>query len=193
MPRRTPRPPKAPKRLQPNLARDVLLAAVIGAQGLKGEVKAKLFTAAPDALPRYGVLHTRDGRKLKITAFRPAKEGEAVIAFEGIGDRNQAEALKGTELFVARDALPAPAEDEFYHADLIGLEARDSEGRVLGKVVALHNFGASDVLEFARADGDSVHLAFTKETVPVLNINAGYIIVAVPEDDEGEGPHPHVE
>jgi len=184
VPRRTPRPPKAPKRLQPNLARDVLLAAVIGAQGLKGEVKAKLFTAAPDALPRYGVLHTRDGRKLKITAFRPAKEGEAVIAFEGIGDRNQAEALKGTELFVARDALPAPAEDEFYHADLIGLEARDSEGRVLGKVVALHNFGASDVLEFARADGDSVHLAFTRETVPVINVADGFIVVAVPEDDE---------
>jgi len=171
------------------LARDVLLAAVIGAQGLKGEVKAKLFTAAPDALPRYGVLHTGDGRKLKITAFRPAKEGEAVIAFEGIGDRNQAEALKGTELFVARDALPKPADEEFYHADLIGLEARDSEGRVLGKVTALHNFGASDVLEFARpssdgSGGDSVHLAFTKETVPVINVAEGFIVVAVPEDNE---------
>jgi 16S rRNA processing protein RimM len=166
------------------LARDVLLAAVIGAQGLKGEVKAKLFTAAPDALPRYGVLHTRDGRKLKITAFRPAKEGEAVIAFEDVRDRNQAEALKGVELFVDRAALPETGEDEFYHADLIGLEVRDSEGRVLGKVNALHNFGASDVLEFTRPDGDSVHIAFTRETVPVLNIAEGFIIVAVPEDDE---------
>ena len=166
------------------MAHDVLLAAVIGAQGLKGEVKVKLFTATPDALPRYGVLHTGDGRKFKITAFRPAKEGEAVIAFEGVRDRNQAEALKGTELFVARAALPETGEDEFYHADLIGLEVRDSEGRVLGKVSGLHNFGASDVLEFARPDGDSVHLAFTKETVPVLNIAEGFIIVAVPEDDE---------
>jgi len=164
--------------------RDVLLAAVIGAQGLKGEVKVKLFTATPDALPRYGVLHTGDGRRFKITAFRPAKEGEAVIAFEGVRDRNQAEALKGTELFVERAALPEAGEDEFYHADLIGLEVRDSEGRVLGKVSGLHNFGASDVLEFARPDGDSVHLAFTKETVPVLNIAEGFIIVAVPEDDE---------
>jgi 16S rRNA processing protein RimM len=187
---RRPRPPKAPKPLPPKLARDVLLAAVIGAQGLKGEVKAKLFTAAPDALPRYGVLHTGDGRKLKITAFRPAKEGEAVIAFEGIGDRNQAEALKGTQLFVARDALPKPAEDEFYHADLIGLEVRDPEGRVLGKVAALHNFGASDVLEFSRSDGDSVHLAFTRETVPQIHIADGFIVVAVPEDDEGND---HVE
>ena len=163
---------------------DVLLAVVTAAAGLKGEVKAKLFTAAPDALPRYGVLHTKDGRKLKITAFRPAKEGEAVIAFEGVADRNAAEALKGTELFVAREALPKPAEDEFYHADLIGLEVRDSEGRMLGKVIGLHNFGASDVLEFARSDGDTVHIAFTRETVPVIQVSEGFIIVAVPEDDE---------
>jgi len=165
-------------------ARDVLLAAVIGAQGLKGEVKAKLFTATPDALSRYGVLHTKSGRKLKITAFRPSKEGEAVIAFEDVRDRDQAEALKGTELFVERAALPQTDEDEFYHADLIGLEVRDSEGRILGKVSALHNFGASDVMEFIRPDGDTVHIAFTKETVPVLNIAEGFIIVAVPEDDE---------
>jgi 16S rRNA processing protein RimM len=166
------------------LAGDILLAAVTGAQGLKGEVKAKLFTATPDALPRYGVLHTKSGRKLKITAFRPAKEGEAVIAFEGVHDRDAAEALKGVELFVERASLPQPDEDEFYHADLIGLEVRDSEGRLLGKVSALHNFGASDVLEFSRADGDSVHIAFTRETVPVINVTEGFIVVAVPEDDE---------
>ena len=156
----------------------------MGAQGLKGEVKAKLFTATPDALPRYGTLHARDGRIFTITAFRPTKTGEAVIAFAEVRDRSAAEALKGTELFVARDALPDPEEDEFYHADLIGLEARDSEGRVLGKVAALHNFGASAVIELTRSDGDSVHLAFTKETVPVINITDGFIIVAVPEDDE---------
>ena len=166
------------------MAGDILLAAVTGAQGLKGEVKAKLFTATPDALPRYGVLHTKSGRKLKITAFRPAKEGEAVIAFEGVRDRDAAEALKGVELFVDRAALPQPDEDEFYHADLIGLEVRDSEGRVLGKVNALHNFGASDVLEFSRTDGDSVHIAFTREIVPVINVMEGFIVVAVPEDDE---------
>ena len=157
---------------------------MIGASGLKGEVRAKIFTATPDALPRYGALHTRDGRKFVITAFRSAKQGEAVIAFEGVRDRNAAEALKGTELFVDRAALPETEAEEFYHADLIGLEARDHEGRMLGKIVALHNFGASDVIELARADGDSVHLAFTRETVPVINIADGFIIVAVPEDDE---------
>ena len=167
------------------MAGDILLAAVTGAQGLKGEVKAKLFTAAPDALPRYGALHARDGRSFTVTAFRPTKPGEAVMAFAEIGDRGAAEALKGTELFVDRVALPEPEEDEFYHADLIGLEARDSEGRMLGKVLALHNFGASDVIELARPNGDSVHLAFTRETVPVINIAEGFLVVAVPEDDDG--------
>jgi len=167
------------------MSRDILLAAIIGAQGLKGEVKVKLFTAAPDALPRYGALHAKDGRIFTITAFRPTKPGEAVMAFGEIRDRNAAEALKGTELFVGREALPAPEPDEFYHADLIGLEARDSEGRMLGKVLALHNFGASDVIELARPDGDSVHLAFTRETVPVINIAGGFLVVAVPEDDDG--------
>ena len=156
----------------------------MGAQGLKGEVKIKLFTAAPDALPRYGALQTADGRKLVITAYRPGKQGEAVIGFEGVRSREAAEALRGTQLFVDRALLPEPDEDEFYHADLIGLEARDTEGRVLGKVAALHNFGASDVIELTRSDGDSVHLAFTKETVPTIDIAGGYIIVAVPEDDE---------
>lgn len=173
------------------MARDVLLAAVIGAQGLKGAVKAKIFTAEPDALPRYGSLHTRGGRSLTITAFRPSRPGEAVISFAGIDDRDAAEALKGEDLFVARDALPATEADEFYHADLIGLEARDSEGRVLGKVSGLHNFGASDVIEIARPDGDHLLMAFTRETVP--EIGEGYIVVAVPEDAEDEGPHPHVE
>ena len=175
------------------MARDVLLAAIIGAQGLKGEVKVKLFTATPDALPRYGGVHLKDGRALKITAFRPGKPGEAVIAFEGVRDRNAAETLKGAELFVARDALAPTDEDEFYHADLIGLEARDGEGRIIGKVTALHNYGASDVIELARDDGDHVLMAFTKETVPVIQVEGGYIVVAVPEDDEDEGPHPHVE
>jgi 16S rRNA processing protein RimM len=113
-----------------------------------------------------------------------------VIAFEGVRDRNAAEALKGVELFVDRAALPDTDEDEFYHADLVGLEARDVEGRVLGKVSAIHNYGASDVIELSRPDGDHVLLAFSRETVPVLNITAGYIVVAVPEDDEGND---HVE
>jgi 16S rRNA processing protein RimM len=166
------------------LAREVLLAAIIGAQGLKGAVKIKLFTETPEAIDAYGPLHDARGRQYKITALRPGKPGEAVISFSGIDDRNTAEALKGTELFVTRDALPVTAEEEFYHADLIGLEAQDAEGRMLGKVAAIHNYGAGDVVEIARSDGDNVLLAFTRETVPTIDIAGGRIIVAVPEDDE---------
>jgi 16S rRNA processing protein RimM len=166
------------------LRRDVLLAAVIGAQGLQGAVKAKIFTDTPGALTRYGALHDGAGRKFEITAFRTGKPGEAVMSFQGIESREAAEALKGTSLYIARAALPATQEDEFYHADLIGLEAQDGEGRVLGKVAAIHNFGAGDVIEIARPDGDSVLLAFTRETVPVIDIAGGRISVAVPETDE---------
>jgi 16S rRNA processing protein RimM len=172
------------------MAADVLLAAVMGAQGLKGEVKVKTFTHQPDGLSRYKALHTRDGRTFTITAFRSAKPGEAVIAFAEVRDRTTAEGLRGTELFVTRDALPPAEEDEFYHADLIGLEARDSEGRMLGKVAAIHNYGAGDVIEITRPDGDNVLLAFTRETVPTIEIALGRIVVAVPEDDEGKD---HVE
>jgi 16S rRNA processing protein RimM len=157
---------------------------VIGASGLKGAVKAKIFTASPEALTSYGALKDRNGREFSITAFRPGKPGEAVISFAGIASREAAEGLKGTELFIARDALPQTGDEEFYHADLIGLEAQDSEGRVLGKIAALHNFGAGDIVEIQRPDGDSVLLAFTRETVPVIDIPGGRVVVAVPEDDE---------
>ena len=166
------------------MAREVLLAAVIGAQGLKGAVKVKLFTETPEAFAAYGPLRDARGRMYEVTAFRPGKSGEAVISFSGICDRSAAEALKGIELFIAREALPATAEEEFYHADLIGLEAQDSESRVLGKIAAIHNYGAGDVVEIARPDGDTVLLAFTRETVPVIDIPGGRVVVAVPEDDE---------
>ena len=174
------------------MAGNVLLAAVIGAQGLKGAVKVKTFTADPEALGAYGALHDSQGRRYEITAFRTAKPGEAVMSFKGVGDRNAAEALKGIELFVARDALPQTDEDEFYHADLIGLEAFDAHGRMVGKVSAIHNFGASDVIAIHRADGDEVLLAFTRETVPLIDIRGGRIQIAIPEEEEADGPHPNV-
>src|SRR5690242_7621435 len=104
------------------MARDVLLGAVIGAQGLKGEVKVKAFTQSPEKLAAYGPLHTKDGKRFRVMSVREAKDG-AVVALEGVNDRNAAEALKGVELFVPRDALPKEDADEFYHADLVGLRA----------------------------------------------------------------------
>ena len=162
---------------------------VTGALGLKGEVKVKTFTEEPAGLARYGTLHSEDGRSFEIAALRPAKGSEAVIAFKNITDRTAAEALKGVRLFVPRAALPKIAADEFYHADLIGLAAYDGDGGLVGKVAAIHNFGAGDVIELVRADGDSVHLVFTKDTVPVIDIAGGRITVAVPDEigeDDGQ-------
>src|SRR5580765_6806560 len=107
------------------------MAAVIGAHGLKGEVKVKTFTKTPGALARYKRLHAKDGRVFTIAQLRPGKADEAVATFAEVVDRNTAESLKGLELFVARDVLPAPDENEFYHADLIGLTAMDEADRVI--------------------------------------------------------------
>lgn len=164
--------------------KDVLIAAVIGAHGLKGEVKLKLFTDTPESLARYDVLHAVDGR-----AFTVARARGDVVSFAEIADRSAAEALKGLELFVARDVLPAAGENEFYHADLIGLSAMDAEDRVIGTVKAIHNFGAGDVIEIARpssegSGGDTVMLPFARDFVPVVDLAGARIVVAVPEEIE---------
>ncbi|HEY0105101.1 MAG TPA: ribosome maturation factor RimM [Rhizomicrobium sp.] len=169
--------------------KDILLAAVIGAQGLKGEVKVKTFTEHPESVARYRGLHTADGRSFTVTAARATRPDEAILALREIADRSAAESLKGTELYVAREALPPTGDDEFYHADLIGLRAEDVEDRVLGTVKAIHNYGAGDVIEIAQPGGDTLLLAFTRETVPQIEIDKGRIVVAVPRDDEAEREH----
>src|SRR5262249_29041318 len=131
------------------MSSDILLAAIVGPYGLKGELRVKLFTAGAQKLGTYGALHTNEGRVLNISSARDVKGGEAIIRFKGIADRGAAETLKGAELFVSRDALPALDESEFYHADLIGLSAYDTENRLLGQVLAIHNYGAGDVIEIS--------------------------------------------
>jgi 16S rRNA processing protein RimM len=167
------------------MARDVLLGVIIGAQGLKGEVKVKTFTETPDGLGAYGALHDKDGRIFAIASIRANKD-TAVVSFKDIVDRGAAEALKGVELFVSRNALPNADIDEFYHADLIGLNAEDTEGRAIGVVRALHNFGAGDVIEIVRADGDEVFLPFTREVAQEIDVAAGRIVIAAPEEVEAE-------
>ncbi len=163
---------------------DVLIAAVIGAHGLKGEVKVKTFTETPGALARYRRLHAKDGRVFTIAQFRPGNADEATAAFAEVLDRVAAEKLKGLELFIARDTLPAPDENEFYHADLIGLSAMDEADRVIGTVKAIHNYGAGDVIEIARGEGDTVMLPFARDFVPVVDVANGRVVIAVPEDIE---------
>ena len=169
------------------MTKDILLGAVIGAQGLKGEVKVKTFTETP--LGAYGPLHSEDGRRFDIASSRAGKGDIAIVKFAGVETREAAEALKGLQLFIYRNQLPVTETDEFYHADLVGLSADDEEGRRIGIVRAIHNFGASDVIEIARADGGEVMLPFTREFVPLVDVEAGRIVIAVPEDSEKD----HVE
>ena len=166
------------------MQRDILLAAVIGAHGLKGEVKVKTFTQSPDKLGAYGPLHDKDGRLYTVKTLKPGKADEAAVAFAEVTGRNAAEALKGTELFVARAALPDAEADEFYHADLLGLDAEDREGRRIGKVLSIQNYGAGDILVITGDGGDEIWLAFTRDNVPEIDIKNRRIIVAVPDEIE---------
>jgi 16S rRNA processing protein RimM len=167
-------------------SKDVLLGVVVGAQGLKGEVKVKTFTETPGKLDAYGPLHTPEGRKFTVTGIRRGK-GIAIVQFAGIASRDAAEALNGAELLVSRDRLPETEAHEFYHADLIGLRADDTEGRTIGKVIAVHNFGAGDVVEIARDDGNgAVLMPFTREIVPTIDIAGGRVVIAAPEEVEAE-------
>jgi 16S rRNA processing protein RimM len=169
------------------MTKDVLLAVILGAHGLKGEVKVKTFTEAPQALARYKQLHAKDGRVFTVAGLKPAKADEAAVAFAEVSGRTAAEGLKGLELFVAREALPAPDTNEYYHADLVGLTAMDEEDRTIGTVRAIHNYGAGDVIEIVRDDGDSVMLPFARDFVPLVDVANARIVVAVPEDaDAGE-------
>ncbi len=168
------------------MAADILLGAVFGAHGLKGEVKVKTFTETPDRLGAYGPLHDSAGRSFTVAALRVTDASSAVVRFDGVDGRDAAEALKGTELFVARGALPDTEAEEFYHADLVGLRAEDEEGRLLGHVRGIHNFGAGDVLDIEKPDGSEALLPFTREFVPTVDVKTGRVVVAMPEEVEAE-------
>jgi 16S rRNA processing protein RimM len=158
---------------------------VAGPFGVKGEVRITAFTGDPMALVRYRDLKRADGAPaLTLVAGRPAKGGLVARAKEA-DTREQAEALRGVELYIPRDALPAAADDEFYLVDLIGLAARDRSDAVVGSVAAVENFGAGDLLEIAPADsGPTWWLRFTKEAVPEVHVEAGWIRIVRPSEDD---------
>lgn len=162
----------------------VCVGVVAGANGVKGEVKIKTFTEQPLALGRYGPLCDRVGkRQFAVKVVRETKGG-VVARLEGVNDRDQADMLKGCELFVLRDRLPGIGDDEtWYHADLIGLEARDDKGGRLGTVTAVHNFGAGDLIEI-EFDGEhgQVLVPFTRAHVPEVDIAKGCMTVHLPEE-----------
>ena len=155
----------------------------IGApQGICGEVRLQSFTADPMAIADYGPFQTKDGEQLlEIVSLRPA--GKALAArFKGVDDRTAAERLRNVELYVLRGRLPAPSAEEFYHADLIGLTALTRDGAEFGTVVAIHNFGAGELLELRPAGRSStVMLPFNALAVPLVDIGGGRIVIDPPQ------------
>ena len=153
----------------------VVMAQIGRAHGLKGEVHAQSFTADPLAFTDYGDLVDVKGHVYKIAAMRPQGTG-LVLRLAGITTREAAEALNGVELMLPRDALPATEDDDdFYYADLIGLNAVEKDGGILGKILAVHNFGAGDMLEMRLVNGKSVFVPFTKAAVPHVSVKTGTV------------------
>jgi 16S rRNA processing protein RimM len=163
----------------------VCVARIGAAHGTIGEVRLWSFTADPKAVARYGALTTSDGRPIEIVSLRSGK-GFFIARIAGVADRNGAERLRNLDLFVPRDRLPPAAADEYYHADLIGLAAQDRDGNSLGTVIAVHNFGAGDLLEIAPARGQTLLLPFTAAVAPEVDIAAGRIVIDPPREIEGD-------
>ncbi|WP_322096609.1 ribosome maturation factor RimM [Oceanibaculum indicum] len=154
---------------------------------MRGQLRVRSFTGEPAAIFGYGMLlgKRRDSDAGRSLTLKPAGQpkGELVLAsVSGVADRNAAEALKGLRLYISRDALPALEEDEFYHADLIGLVVDQVAGERLGTVKAVHDFGAGDVLEVIREEGGSVFLPFTRAVVPVVDIAGGRLVADPPAE-----------
>jgi 16S rRNA processing protein RimM len=159
------------------LQNPVLLGVVGGAHGIKGEVRVQSFTDDPEDLGEYGPLSAADGRRFTVAAARRQKN-VVVVRFKEVTDRNAAEALNGTELFVDRDALPVPEEsDEFYVEDLVGLAVETIAGESVGTVVAVHDFGAGDVVEIRPRSGATVMIPFSQAAIPEIDAEAGLMRV----------------
>jgi len=160
----------------------ICVGVIAGAFGVKGEVRLKSFCAKPEDIGTYGPLWTEDGaRSFTVGITRPVKNGFAAL-IEGVSSKESADALRGTRLFVDRTALPSLPDDEFYHADLIGLDVVDTGGAALGRVTAVHNHGAGDLLEVSGPGlKNPVLLPFTRAAVPTVDLGAGRIVADPPE------------
>ena len=170
------------------MAAHICIARIGAAHGVRGAVKLWTFTEDPLAVKAYGPLLTKDGaRSFEIATAREVK-GHLVATLKGIATREDAERLNGTELYVAREKLPATEDDEYYHADLIGLTAVNAANEPIGRVTAIHNFGAGDIIEIARPQGATMLLPFTNAVVPTVDLTAGRVVIELPMEIEGDDP-----
>jgi 16S rRNA processing protein RimM len=172
------------------MAGQICIARIGAAHGVRGAVKLWTFTEDPLAVMQYGSLATKDGtRSFEVATAREAK-GHLVATLKGIATREDAERLNGIELYVAREKLPATDEGEYYHADLIGLAAVTAADEPLGRVIAIHNFGAGDIIEIAPPNGPTLLLPFTNAVVPTVDLKGGRVVIEWPAEIEGEDETP---
>src|SRR5450631_346366 len=168
----------------------ICIARIGAPHGVHGAVKLWTFTEDPLAVRAYGPLVTKDGaRQFEVTQAREAK-GHLVATLKGVATREEAERLNGLELYVAREKLPATDADEYYHADLIGLAAVTPADEPLGRVIAIHNFGAGDIIEIAPPQGSTMLLPFTNAVVPMVDLAAGRVVIELPSEIAGDENNP---
>ncbi|MGB8276746.1 MAG: ribosome maturation factor RimM [Methylovirgula sp.] len=169
------------------MPKDGILVGQFGAaHGVKGELRLKSYTQDPAAIGSYGKLSDASGaRSFEIEALRPLKDDLFVAKLAGVATREAAEKLTNVALFLPREALPAAQEDEFYHADLIGLTAKTEAGEEIGEIVRVLNFGGGDMLEIApKSGGETLLLPFTKAAVPIVDLAHGHVVVVPPVEVE---------
>ena len=172
------------------VAAPICVARIGAAHGVRGAVKLWTFTEDPLAVQRYGTLTTKDGaRQFEVTHAREAKD-HLVATLKGVTTRDEAERLNGLELYVAREKLPATDDDEYYHADLIGLAAVTTAEAPLGRVIAIHNFGAGNIIEIAPPQGSTLLLPFTNAVVPSVDLAAGRVVIELPPEIDGDDEQP---
>lgn len=167
----------------------ILLGEITGAHGIRGEVLVRSYTGAPEAIADYGALTDEKGAApLTLKVLRMTPKGAIIARVRGVSDRNGAEALKGRKLYVARNAMPEPDdEDDFYYEDLIGLAVVDAQAKLVGEVVAVQNYGAGDLLEIRLvATGKTELVSFSKASVPQIDLEARRITVVMPVVVEGQ-------
>jgi 16S rRNA processing protein RimM len=168
------------------VAAPICVARIGAAHGVRGAVKLWTFTEDPFAVQHYGPLMTKDGaRQFEVTHAREAKD-HLVATLKGVATREDAERLNGIELYIAREKLPDTDDDEYYHADLIGLAAVTPANEPLGRIVAIHNFGAGDIIEIAPPQGATLLLPFTNAVVPTVDLANGRVVIELPEVIEGD-------
>ena len=172
-------------------SKNICIGIITSVNGVKGYVKIKNYTESHDDLANFDNIFDDEGRIYKISLISQKKDC-VVAAIEGVNSRNEAETLRNRKLYIKRSSLPEVAEEEYYHADLVGLEAKYGDGSVFGTVIGVMNFGAGDILELHDASmNKSVYYPFSKQFVPEINISEKYIIITqleevVPIDDEEE-------